>query len=118
MSVPNPHPWHGCCLIISIPYPFHASSPLRPRYLQLGPRHLCEQLVPDGSELTSVCHGRQEELIASICKGLSNDEIARKLDLSPNTVKAHFNRIFKTLNIRRRSKLMALGLDRPAPRSA
>ena len=62
--------------------------------------------------------GREQEIIECIRQGLSNNEIARKLTLSPHTVKAHLNRIFRKFNITSRSKLMALAMHSPAATSA
>ena len=50
--------------------------------------------------------GREQEIIECVCRGLRNSEIAGRLALSPHTVKAHLNRIFRKLNITSRSKLM------------
>ena len=50
--------------------------------------------------------GREQEVIEYACQGLSNSEIAERLAISPHTVKAHLNRIFRKLNITSRSKLM------------
>jgi DNA-binding NarL/FixJ family response regulator len=50
--------------------------------------------------------GREQEVIECVCQGLRNSEIAGRLALSPHTVKAHLNRIFRKLNITSRSKLM------------
>jgi LuxR family transcriptional regulator, positive regulator of biofilm formation len=50
--------------------------------------------------------GREQEIIECVCQGLGNNEIAGRLALSPHTVKAHLNRIFRKLNITSRSKLM------------
>jgi DNA-binding NarL/FixJ family response regulator len=50
--------------------------------------------------------GREQEIIDCACQGLSNNEIGQRLALSPYTVKAHLNRIFRKLNITSRSKLM------------
>ena len=50
--------------------------------------------------------GREQEIIECVCQGLRNNEIAGRLALSPHTVKAHLNRIFRKLNITNRSKLM------------
>ena len=50
--------------------------------------------------------GREQEVIDCACQGLSNSEIARKLIISPHTVKAHLTRIFRKLNITSRAKLM------------
>jgi DNA-binding NarL/FixJ family response regulator len=56
---------------------------------------------------------REQEIIACICRRLSNDEIARRLTLSPHTVKTHRSNIFSKLNVTSRSKLMALATHRP-----
>jgi DNA-binding NarL/FixJ family response regulator len=55
--------------------------------------------------------GREQEIIDCICRGWSNQEIARQLALSENTVKSHLNRIFRKLHITSRSKLITLALD-------
>jgi LuxR family transcriptional regulator, positive regulator of biofilm formation len=62
--------------------------------------------------------GREQEIIECILQGLSNNEIARRLTLSPHTVKAHLNRIFRKFNITSRSKLMAVAMRSPHPTSA
>jgi DNA-binding NarL/FixJ family response regulator len=56
---------------------------------------------------------REQEIIQCICRGLSNSEIARRLTLSPHTVKTHLNAIFKKLNVTSRTKLMALATHHP-----
>jgi DNA-binding NarL/FixJ family response regulator len=60
---------------------------------------------------------RQQEIIACICRGLGNREIARSLGLSENTVKSHCNRIFSKFHIRSRSKLMTMAMQSPIARS-
>jgi DNA-binding NarL/FixJ family response regulator len=66
--------------------------------------------IPRPAE-TSRVTDREQEIIESVCQGLSNQEIARRLTLSPNTVKAHLNRIFRKLNIKRRSQLLSLTMQ-------
>ena len=56
---------------------------------------------------------REQEIIEGVCQGLSNKEIAQRLSVSPHTVKADLNRIFKKFNVTNRSKLMLLAMHRP-----
>jgi len=51
---------------------------------------------------------REAEVIAEICNGLSNQEIADKLFISLQTVKDHTSRIYMKTNVRNRMQLMAL----------
>ena len=60
---------------------------------------------------------REQEIIAYVSGGLSNKQIAGRLALSENTVKAHLNTIFKKLNITSRLKLMTLAVQSPLARS-
>ncbi|MFL0194661.1 LuxR C-terminal-related transcriptional regulator [Clostridium sp. WILCCON 0269] len=48
---------------------------------------------------------REKEILCEIGKGLSNQEISRKLHISENTVKKHNNHIFDKLNIRDRTQV-------------
>ena len=77
---------------------------------------------PDSASKTgnnsSAVTGREQEIIAAICQGLSNKEIAERFGLSPCTVRAHLYKIYKKLGVTSRSKLLALTLDRPLERSA
>jgi DNA-binding CsgD family transcriptional regulator/exonuclease VII small subunit len=57
-----------------------------------------------GDELTPA-ETRVAELVA---KGLSNKEVAAALVVTPKTVEAHLGRIYRKLEIRRRSELTAL----------
>jgi DNA-binding CsgD family transcriptional regulator len=56
---------------------------------------------------------REAEIIAEICNGLSNQEIADKLFISLQTVKDHTSRIYMKTNVRNRMQLMAMvrGMD-------
>jgi DNA-binding NarL/FixJ family response regulator len=55
---------------------------------------------------------RQRDILSRICRGLSNKEISRELDLSEKTVKTHITAIFKALNVVSRSQ--AAGIAREA----
>ena len=60
---------------------------------------------------------REREVVALVGEGLSNDEIARRLFLSPATVKTHVSRAMVKLQVRDRAQLVVLayesGLVRP-----
>lgn len=47
---------------------------------------------------------RQREVLALVCKGSSNKEVARLLGLSENTVKIHVTAILKTLDVSNRTQ--------------
>jgi DNA-binding NarL/FixJ family response regulator len=60
---------------------------------------------------------REREVLALVAHGLSNDEIAERLYLSPLTVKTHINRAMTKLGVRDRAQLVVIayhsGLVRP-----
>lgn len=47
---------------------------------------------------------RQHQVLARLCQGLSNKEIARDMNLTHNTVKTHISAIFKALNVMSRTQ--------------
>jgi DNA-binding NarL/FixJ family response regulator len=49
---------------------------------------------------------REREVVAEIAGGLSNDEIAEKLYVSPLTVRSHVQRAFTKLDVRDRAQLV------------
>jgi DNA-binding NarL/FixJ family response regulator len=60
------------------------------------------------SSTLNVLTDREKEMMALVATGLSNDEIARQLFLSPFTVKTHINRAMMKLNARDRAQLVVL----------
>jgi DNA-binding NarL/FixJ family response regulator len=72
---------------------------------------------PPTSASLSALTDREREIVAVVAQGLSNDEIAAKLYLSPATVKTHVNRAMSKLAVRDRAQLVVLayesGLARP-----
>ncbi|MDN4472901.1 response regulator transcription factor [Demequina zhanjiangensis] len=81
-------------------------------------RALIERVVDDGprrprrdvsglSELTE----RERELVALAAEGLSNEEIAARLVISPATVKTHINRAMMKLGARDRAQLVVFAYD-------
>lgn len=51
---------------------------------------------------------KEREIIQLVCEGLSNKEIAKKVYISEQTVKAHLHKIFQKLNVKNRSQLIKL----------
>jgi len=47
---------------------------------------------------------REHDVLLALAAGLSNKEIAQKLDVSPNTIKTHLARLFEKLGARRRTE--------------
>jgi DNA-binding NarL/FixJ family response regulator len=62
---------------------------------------------PGVAALTS----REREVIALVAAGLSNDEIATKLTVSPLTAKTHVSRSMTKLNARDRAQLVVLAYE-------
>ncbi len=72
---------------------------------------------PPASSRLDLLTGREREIVAVVAEGLTNDEIAERLFLSPATVKTHVNRAMSKLGVRDRAQLVVLayeaGLVRP-----
>jgi DNA-binding NarL/FixJ family response regulator len=66
-------------------------------------------VAPDGrlAQLTD----REREVVALVATGLSNDEIARRLVVSPATAKTHVSRSMIKLAARDRAQLVVLGYE-------
>ncbi|MEV8378831.1 response regulator transcription factor [Kribbella sp. NPDC056861] len=69
-----------------------------------------------------VLTGREREILALVAYGLSNQQIAEQLFLSPLTVKTHINRAMTKLDVRDRAQLVVIayqsGLAHPGGRPA
>jgi len=63
--------------------------------------------------------GREREIVALVAEGITNEEIAQQLVLSPLTVKTHVNRAMTKLDLRDRAQLVVAayqsGLVRVGP---
>ncbi|MEV4425949.1 response regulator transcription factor [Streptomyces sp. NPDC049602] len=55
--------------------------------------------------------GREREAVALVARGLSNDEIADLMVISPMTVKTHVNRAMTKLHARDRAQLVVLAYE-------
>ncbi|HET7017473.1 MAG TPA: response regulator transcription factor [Streptosporangiaceae bacterium] len=65
---------------------------------------------PAGQELRSLTD-REREVLSLVAAGLSNDEIAGRLFLSPLTAKTHVSRIMTKLDARDRAQLVVLAYE-------
>jgi DNA-binding NarL/FixJ family response regulator len=76
--------------------------------------HAKEPRLAEGLEQLTV---REQEVMALVAEGLSNDEIARRLVVSPATAKTHVSRAMVKLQARDRAQLVVFayesGLVRP-----
>lgn len=72
---------------------------------------------PAGPSRLDVLTEREREVLAEVAAGLSNDEIAARLHMSPTTAKTHVSRTMTKLGARDRAQLVVLayesGLVRP-----
>lgn len=90
-----------------------ATRSLITRYLAQPERHH----IPSPERLAGLTD-REREILALVGAGLSNDDIARRLVVSPHTVKTHVNRTMAKLAAHDRAQLVVIayetGLIRPA----
>ncbi len=61
---------------------------------------------------------RRRELLALLAKGLTNEELARTLNISPGTVRSHLATIFSQLGVANRTEAATLYVAREAQPSA
>ncbi|WP_175479039.1 response regulator transcription factor [Rubrimonas cliftonensis] len=54
---------------------------------------------------------REREIASLTCRGLSNKEIGRRLDISHHTVSTHMRRIFDKLGVNRRACLARIAAE-------
>lgn len=68
---------------------------------------------PPVPELTE----RQQEILQSMTRGLTDAEIGRQLQLTPNGVREHITKIFQKIGAANRAEAVALALRRQSPKS-
>ncbi|HEX2024369.1 MAG TPA: response regulator transcription factor [Acidimicrobiales bacterium] len=73
---------------------------------------------PAGATELGLLTDREREVVSLVAEGLSNDQIAERLFVSPATAKTHVNRAMTKLNARDRAQLVVFayesGLVRPS----
>lgn len=65
----------------------------------------------DESSLQTLLTPREIDVLQAIGDGLGNKSIARRLDISPHTVKFHIESIFRKLRVRTRTEAVAKALE-------
>lgn len=66
---------------------------------------------PEPSPRLNALTEREREVMTLVAAGLSNDEIAERLVLSPATAKTHVSRIMTKLHVRDRAQLVVLAYE-------
>ncbi|MFF5369766.1 response regulator [Streptomyces sp. NPDC013187] len=67
--------------------------------------------APEPSPRLKVLTDREREVMELVAAGLTNDEIAARLVLSPATAKTHVSRIMTKVDVRDRSQLVVLAYE-------
>ncbi len=67
--------------------------------------------APAADKLLAALTDREREVLALVATGLSNEEVANRLYLSPLTAKTHVSRIMTKLSARDRAQLVVLGYE-------
>lgn len=68
-------------------------------------------------ELSTILTGREREVVALVAEGLTNKEIARRLEISPATVKVHVERLIAKLGVADRTQAAVLATKLSAAKS-
>jgi len=63
------------------------------------------QTIDENVRLWETLSERQQQVAALVCLNYTNDEIAKKLHISPDTVKTHVSNILRKFNVRGRHQL-------------
>jgi DNA-binding CsgD family transcriptional regulator len=77
-----------------------------------GPRPRSRAFRPLAEDAWPILTPREIEVLAALRDGLSNKAVARRLGISPHTVKFHIESLFKKLGAASRAEAVAKGLKR------
>lgn len=102
--------WHRAVLALD------AGETWMPRWIMAEALALLMQRLPEHRPVTppglEPLTDRQREIVHWVAHGLSNKEIARRLDISPMTVKTHLHNIFDRVGVSGRHQLAVETLRR------
>ncbi|MFJ2815015.1 LuxR C-terminal-related transcriptional regulator [Streptomyces sp. NPDC087294] len=70
-----------------------------------GPAALPTEQQPESAQILHLLTAKQTLVASMVAQGLTNQQVARRLGVSPHTVSYHLNKIFSTLNISSRTQL-------------
>lgn len=79
----------------------------RPKVVRIRPDFQLDQAELDRRGISP----REYEVLTLIAQGLSNQEIADRLFVSPNTIKTHSSSLFGKLDVRRRTEAVKKAQD-------
>ena len=74
-------------------------------------RYVAQPLHPDSNTVLKRLTNREREAVALAAQGLSNDQIADGMMISPMTAKTHINRAMTKLHARDRAQLVVLAYE-------
>ncbi|MFB7592453.1 response regulator [Streptomyces sp. NPDC056169] len=74
-------------------------------------RYVAQPLPDDTGPALEELTGREREAVVLVAHGLSNDEIADRMVISPSTAKTHINRAMTKLHARDRAQLVVLAYE-------
>ncbi|MFG2821000.1 response regulator [Kitasatospora sp. NPDC048365] len=74
-------------------------------------RYVSQPLAPGAGTGLEELTGREREAVTLVARGLSNDQIADRMVISPMTAKTHINRAMTKLHARDRAQLVVLAYE-------
>ncbi len=74
-------------------------------------RYVTQPLHPGADTVLKLLTNREREAVALVARGLSNDQIADAMTISPMTAKTHINRAMTKLYARDRAQLVVLAYE-------
>ncbi|MCL1037372.1 LuxR C-terminal-related transcriptional regulator [Shewanella submarina] len=66
----------------------------------------CKPGKVTGYQLLDSVTPKEKQVIILVCEGMTNEEIAKSMNISINTVKMHLQNIYKKTNLKSRSQLL------------